>query len=232
MTVKTARLSFKISLGLLILFVSLIIGLSTVMAKNHQDSSLFILAVLAALLTYFSVMGLGIALGRTVKIGPDTYLIDKRNFAVSQPAMRPLEVWEKSLSGFVWVKAKDVYREIRMSVSPITPNPKVRTIKYVVNVAAHIVSLEAFRRFLTYTKNEFHLTEAPDDIARYVGEHVKFWLYEFNNAHSKEIGDFYNPMDPSQQKMFLELVSGFLDEKLQHLEIVVQSATFNIAQAA
>jgi len=90
------------------------------------------------------------------------------------------------------------------AVQPITDNPKVRHLRYKVEV--RIVDSVLFARSLRLE---------PGDTCPGVGpmrcqleNAVMYEVFEFNNANSRELANFYNPYDPNQtgelQKLLLQ----------------------------
>ena len=83
--------------------------------------------------------------------------------------------YEQPFIAFVWQKPKTVCltTHILSEVTPITINPKVRKITYLVE----------FEIDPTYY---FENNQAnPDSLLTKAKEKVNYWLYEFNNAHSR-----------------------------------------------
>lgn len=101
----------------------------------------------------------------------------------------------------------NVPRSIRVSsrVFPITDNPKVRRIGYQITVEG-----KDWQKFFdTIGDKESWDGESANSIA--MEERVRFLLYEFNNAHSKELANFYNPLDPKQVVDLQALLAYFLN---------------------
>lgn len=87
---------------------------------------------------------------------------------------------------------------VSSSVQVLTENPKVRELSY--DLATFISSprkfFESERECLlkNYKYNADHGTR----VAECLRARMEFYLYEFNNAHSRELAEFYNPRDPEQ----------------------------------
>jgi hypothetical protein len=91
---------------------------------------------------------------------------------------------------------------VPMTISPITPNPKVRRIRYEVQFDS-LGKPEEFLSLLKITEKWGHKAD----------QMILYHLYEFNEKHSKEIAEFYNPMDGQQQQKFAALLTDYLLEK-------------------
>ncbi len=117
-----------------------------------------------------------------------------------------------------------------MHLNPITTNPKVRDLRYVV----HIQVKENPQARLSFLKTcvAFGSTKgtldgsgnhvAPPGLTAYLTYH----LYEFNEAKSKELAELYNPLDANQQSRFAAMVVNFLSETLSRAGCEVVSAGF------
>ena len=104
-----------------------------------------------------------------------------------------------------------------MKLSPVTENPKVRHLKYSLGIVFRGTPELARQYYLRFPSIEAAQT------------FVKSLLYEFNEAHSKELAKFYNPLDSDQQSAFAALVTQFLVPKLAEVGITIKSAGFNDA---
>ncbi len=100
--------------------------------------------------------------------------------------------------------------EVEGEVRPITENPKVRHLKYQIEV--EIVDPILFARSVDLRPD----TSCPDQGPRNCRLHdvVMFEIYEFNNANSKELARFYNPYDQRQTDALQALMLCKLDEAL------------------
>ncbi len=95
---------------------------------------------------------------------------------------------------------------VSASVHPITDNPKVRGLKYAIEVE------------VLDTRTFFGLGYGDKDgdweaNNRRISELVEYWLYEFNNAHSRDLAVFYNPFDVRQQQALETLLGEYLKNK-------------------
>ncbi len=86
---------------------------------------------------------------------------------------------------------------VESAVNPITTNPKVRHLTYMVEVKVVDVA-----KVNTWAKLHDHPESIPEARQTHVvmGKKVRYCLYEFNNKNSKWLADFYNPMDDEQTK--------------------------------
>lgn len=110
------------------------------------------------------------------------------------------------------------------NVTPITDNPKARRISYTVSV--YMERPNVF--FLA--KPERWDTRNPAEVRQEVQKATEYWLYVFNNEHSKELATFYNPLDDDQVAKFRELLGSWLDEKLaaEGLKVRRDEVTFTV----
>lgn len=77
-------------------------------------------------------------------------------------------------------------------VKPITENPKVRDLTYIVD--SPVCDQRAFGVAL----RDHNVGTSAAAVERFIRDRVRFELYEFNNAHSSQLGELYNPMDGDQ----------------------------------
>lgn len=85
-------------------------------------------------------------------------------------------------------------RRVVSHVKPITSNPKVRDLTY--TVQPEVCDRAQFASALL----AHNVGADAIDTRGYVRERVRFALYEFNNAHSVELGELYNPIDAVQNR--------------------------------
>lgn len=121
-------------------------------------------------------------------------------------------------------EATTVFGEIKA----ITANPKVRELSY--RLAVNISNLDRFyadpeRRKLhpNYTVQEkgpygtafLYLGSRDDNILqRKVARITLDLLYRFNEAHSSQLGQFYNPLDAGQVEALKNIVEPWVNERL------------------
>lgn len=90
-------------------------------------------------------------------------------------------------------------------VSPITENPKVRRLEY--RIAVEIFDFQSF--FDTIGEKDAWTTVQNGAI---FVTHVQYWLYEFNNAKSRELAAFYNPLDLEQRRGLEKVLMDYLNQ--------------------
>lgn len=82
-------------------------------------------------------------------------------------------------------------------VKPITDNPKVRDLSY-----SGYFWIEDPKSFFESERDcllrVIPAQSSQEDTTRCLTARVEYYLYEMNNAHSKELALFYNPRDPQQ----------------------------------
>jgi len=91
------------------------------------------------------------------------------------------------------------------SVTPITENPKARHIRYAVGV--RITDLPKYAATVGVKDDD----DNPDRAAGAIG----YELYEFNNAHSKTLAQFYNPLDARQTNGLAALLKREINPRLK-----------------
>ncbi|MCI5108288.1 MAG: hypothetical protein MRY49_00385 [Candidatus Pacebacteria bacterium] len=106
------------------------------------------------------------------------------------------------------------------TVTPITVNPKARTVTY--KVVSEVVDPNKFFSYGDFRKKT--VKETVDEI----NWRVNYWIQEFNNAKSKEVAEFYNPYDMDQVLEFRMLVQGYMNEKLSQTGIQVFLVEFSV----
>jgi hypothetical protein len=84
------------------------------------------------------------------------------------------------------------------AVEPITDNPKVRNLIYVVEV-------EIDPAYYFY---EGRVKKTTADAVK----KIESCLYEFNNQYSRELGEFYNPHDDVQLEQLSKIVTSYLNQ--------------------
>ena len=126
--------------------------------------------------------------------------------------------WElKHLLKTSWFEPIYLHRQnIDMRVAPITANPKVRDVIYQV-VVAPIVTIEGVQQLVDQKLMDKQARDA----------FVRSLLYDFNNDHSTQIGELYNPCRAEQQDAFYQLVRGFLEPHLSPTGLKIVDASFS-----
>lgn len=129
-----------------------------------------------------------------------------------------------------------VYGEVRV----ITDNPKVREIHY--NLQTRIIDLNVWfsrpqRRELKRVNTSggsmigtgwYGVTRQPTTVDEEIGKTVITLLFEFNEAHSRDLARFYNPLDPQQSENLKQLLEPWLNERLAADGIRVSYDSFSI----
>lgn len=114
---------------------------------------------------------------------------------------------------------------IRSHVSPITDNPKVRTVSYRI-----FYKVNDFGKLLKKTiHSDCYLDEAGKEnrivstrsTIFCVDNLLDYHLYEFNNNHSKELSGFYNPLSADQKAAFFSLINENLGSKYAPLGVEI-----------
>ncbi|MFH1207322.1 MAG: hypothetical protein V1668_01820 [Patescibacteria group bacterium] len=149
---------------------------------------------------------------------------------IMEYSSKTVYMWKKRCPDVIAVSFRDRVQSSTMKVSPITPNPKVRTIVYTVWVDVAIHSLKTMESFIAYVTDV--MGKEPTALEKdwnLIDEIVRFKLYEFNNSHSAEIAEFYNPLDPKQQFRFKKLISTFLNDGLEKIGLTVANTAFKLA---
>lgn len=100
---------------------------------------------------------------------------------------------------------------VTMETRPITENPKVRNLRYMISVVhnetvRHVRDLPKFLE--SYSMKGWGSAEKV----------VQYLCFEFNEQQSKEAAKFYNPLDENQQKGFEKLLRAFFVERFKGLE--------------
>lgn len=129
---------------------------------------------------------------------------------------------------------------IRSGATFTTENPKVRHLQYL--VAAEIVDMEAFfkerhRRHnpgdnkennASYVDTKDLVAGACTTVKEEIVDLVAYQLVEFNNHFSKQLAQFYNPLDHAQQREFQALLTAYLNAGLAKDGIMVKAQSFII----
>lgn len=114
----------------------------------------------------------------------------------------------------------------------VTENPKVRDLAYY--VALECVDPVAFlkadeqRRDPPGSNSRGEAQTATSARVAQMREIAEFHCFEFNNAYSRRIAEFYNPLDQQQQEKFSKLVCDWLNERLAKDGLAAKIASFQI----
>jgi len=207
---------------------------------NIGSSSLLLLAciILAALLISLAGWGIRLLVGSAqrpllVVLGEDTVLMCEKDNYPKEYFSEEHCFWRwgcnKRFKGMYGVsyselKVDRVLQEVRR-VQPITTNPKVRNICYLVSFdlnqslkGKNLASLQKRRSLLgDHWYGDISVTKI-----------MKSALYEFSEAKSKEIAEFYNPEDPKQQEKFSNLVKSWMSEIMAGSPFIITNVTFSL----
>lgn len=107
------------------------------------------------------------------------------------------------------------------TVTPITENPKARTIDYYFHTEISDIEL--------YLSDPERRSKDVMDADVFMTQKAAYWLYEFNDKHSKDLALFYNPMDPIQKRKMKDLVEGYFNEKLGKYGLRIVFKSFSIS---
>lgn len=110
----------------------------------------------------------------------------------------------------------------KSSVTPITSNPKARHISYSV--------------WLAMANPEIYFTKSPErwnkresiEVRGEVTRTAQYWLYEFNDKHSQELAELYNPLDPGQVSKLRQMLLPWLNEKLAADGLRATNVSFDV----
>jgi ribosomal protein S24E len=104
-------------------------------------------------------------------------------------------------------------------IRPVTENPKVR----------ELVIQASFKFGGSPEKKEALLT-LMDKLKKWDSKSlIRYFLYEFAEEKSKELGKFYNPESGEQQQEFLHLAVNSIDEKVKAFGMEIYYAKFSLA---
>lgn len=98
---------------------------------------------------------------------------------------------------------------------PISENPKVRNLRYTVSIFI-MGSPESYIKYKAAVGDNK------------VDKFLKYWLYEFQEQHGRQLSGFYNPLSEEQQKKFELLVRNFLETHLESSGMRFGNAKFTL----
>jgi|GEM_PF-5298531 len=162
---------------------------------------------------------------KTVNVRPDSILLDLRGNIV-KIFLQDQTVWKKEYIDYAIVPFKKTGYELKMEVTPITPNPKVRKIIYEVALEIPAETVDALYRVRAWVREKFKIPHFPS--AEELRKRFEYELYEFNDKRSTDLAVFSNPLDQGQQVAFKQLLLNFLSNRAPH-EVVVTKAKFTLA---
>lgn len=154
-------------------------------------------------------------LTKTVSTGD--VLIKRKNKEV-------IEILKEIKHFWIWeLKEYDIFLPFTpsaaMETHPITANPKVRQMKYRIStkVSDSIASMQLFYSFQKEKKGWWEQSKF-----------LKRMLFNFNEEHSKDLAELFNPLEPTQQEKFTALVKGYLNPKLALVGLEVKETEFSL----
>ncbi|MDP3992904.1 MAG: hypothetical protein Q8Q05_01680 [bacterium] len=224
----------------ILVFVSIAIGFILYMKKTHSEShinsGLPLLTYFGSIFTAMTVLvgAIGEHPGLWLFLQPGTYVFNKEGKLLEEVKEgQALWRWAPTARGRYIVQAGPFYATTyEMKVQPITSNPKVRDLHYEVGVAIRS-GTDAYSRFLA-TFGDPGLDGDPmsgrplrleSEKAR---TFVRSLLYDFNEEHSRDLAEYYNPLDETQQAKFASLVRPYLKDKLTAVGLEIRSIRFSL----
>jgi hypothetical protein len=154
-------------------------------------------------------------------------------------------VMVKPVGAFCWENSDECFHgtnhplKLVASVAVVTDNPKVRNIQLYMNLRVTDANLfygksPRMSRFCGNNQNVYHLAE---DYGGRVWQNCfepeivrkgSYYTYELINFKSRELAEFYNPLEHDQQQSMAKLVKDYLNPKLEEWGLAVEHAWFNI----
>ncbi len=117
------------------------------------------------------------------------------------------------------------------SVSLLTQNPKVRTLRHEISVrvidANQLYFADTSRRHMHKPKYSSGAT-IHTSIEKNIEHLVQKRLYDINNTYSIQLAQFFNPFNEEQQREYSMLIKNYLDPLLAKDGLIVHWAEFKI----
>lgn len=188
--------------GVIVIAVILVWGrtIYTICSRKQMSNSdrelIVTFAVLAMMIAFYAVLE-----HLTVGVKPHGAIFSGGQVVAINMSGYACDIYWKSMIPRGW-EAVDIapwQRSVTMHLNPITTNPKVRNLIYKVEISGGATLQECVSLHLWQKRNG----RSADDWLRYQ-------LYELNEAKSREMSQFYNPCDTSQQAEFRKLVEDWL----------------------
>lgn len=124
--------------------------------------------------------------------------------------------------------------------NPLTNNPKIRSVQY--KIAVKIFNPEIFysdfkRRKLstatsasciTYNTSATSVSYEDAKLSGEMHKIVSYWIFEFNESFSQQIGEFYNPNDEEQKRRFGILIEKYINPKIASEGLMIEFQLFTI----
>ncbi len=123
---------------------------------------------------------------------------------------------------------------IPMNVDPITANPKVRKLKYEIQFSSGTGSVTA-EHMLQLVRQATKVSkqgrvDGDRTLEAVLERWLKYHLYNFNEATSRQLAELFNPLDDQQQKAFWDLVNEYFEPIVAGSGLMVHRANFNLAE--
>lgn len=171
------------------------------------------------------VVLLGCSTALLTTAGPNTVLIKSngdKEFVGADPLL--FFRWDAPDEGSVIRLWLDSSLDVESTISPITDNPKVRRIHYTVELEGP-TGMGGGLRFHHFLKSE--KADGNSRTAHFaIKDFVRSELYELNEANSKELARFYNPVRQSNE--FEAFIRARLQPKIAQTGHTIKSISFEI----
>lgn len=128
--------------------------------------------------------------------------------------------WDPRISGLNILSYYEKENRFSFKVQPITPNPKVRQLH--VNITfVSAGTLQLYRLYRRFCRSLWPKHQSFD-------AWVQYQLYEFKNARSKDLGELYNPLEPTQQDRLTAMLKSFFEPMLENSGVILAEASFSV----
>ncbi len=147
--------------------------------------------------------------------------------------------WEWS-NDYIYIPKK---LELTSSVHPITPNPKVRFLRYKLTIITVNPQKLLSKNILSYglgsgvdalTHQYDRNTESYTALQKYylngdnIDQLVTKAANDFNNEHSKDLAVFYNPLDAAQDSALTALIEPYFNNIVSSYGLQVKLSGFSV----
>jgi len=203
----------------IVLCLALLVGLSFIVTRFTNDDPAIVSVFAGTVLLMFAYTRIfcrKLPKDNEIRlINPDTTI--KQTFIMRQSVWLWTGQYRRVMKNALLAPFSLSVQEAAIRVNPITENPKVREI-----------TLSARFRFGgDYEKSEaLKATKAKLDKEN-EGDLIRYFLYEFAEQKSRELGAFYNPESTEQQTKFRELIISYMNEKTANLGLEIRYASFS-----
>jgi hypothetical protein len=200
---------------LIVLMISAFLSLVITISISNNSRRTFCFALKEKLFTIFFVTSLFVIIITTLTIKqiPSQSLIISPQGKIMRVVENYKSDWSWNYINYTIESFAPQSNAFEMKVNPITDNPKVRNLQYTVEVEI----LGTPDDYLNYKK-----TLGKKSLQQWLG----YWLLEFNNSHSKQLGAFSNYYDDQQQTEFNKLIKKYIGPKLVNTGIRFKNAKF------